>query len=385
MTARWDAVVVGARVAGAATSMLLARAGLRVLCVDRARPGADTVSTHALMRAGVLQLARWGLLDALRDAGTPPVRRVFFHYGDEEVAVSLRPGAGVDALYAPRRTLLDPLLAAAAREAGAVVRHGSTVTGLLRGPDGRVTGVVVRDRDGSERPEPAPLVIGADGRSSLVAGAVAAPLRYAGREASEVLYAYWADLPVDGYTWCYAPGVSSGAIPTNDGLTCVFVGGRPEIVRSVVTAEGPATAMRLLADRGPLGASMARARRVGNVRHVRGAPAHLRVPHGPGWALVGDAGYWKDPLSTHGMTAALRDAELLARALLDAPRPGPAQDAALRGFGRLRDELSLPMLDVVERVAAHDWDLPTIRGLLRELGAAMTDEVDLLQGLPVAA
>jgi flavin-dependent dehydrogenase len=385
MSARWDAVVVGARVAGAATSMLLARAGLRVLCVDRARPGADTVSTHALMRAGVLQLARWGLLGAVRDAGTPPIRRVAFHYGDEEVAVSLKPGAGVDALYAPRRTLLDPLLAGAAREAGAVVRYGITVTGLLRGPDGRVTGVVVRDRDGSERPERAPLVIGADGRSSLVAGAVAAPLQYAGREASEVLYAYWADLPVAGYTWCYAPGVSSGAIPTNDGLTCVFVGGRPEIVRGQVEADGPATAMRLLADRGPLGAPMAGARRVGNVRHVRGAPAHLRTPHGPGWALVGDAGYWKDPLSTHGITAALRDAELLARAVLRAPRPGRAQTEALADYAAQRDALSLPMLRVVERVAAHDWTMPEVRELLMRMQSAMVDEVELLQGLPAAA
>ena len=83
--------MVGARVAGAATAMLLARAGLRVLCVDRSRYGGDTLSTHALMRGGVLQLQRWGLLDAVVDAGTPPVRRTVFHYGDESVAVSIRP------------------------------------------------------------------------------------------------------------------------------------------------------------------------------------------------------------------------------------------------------------------------------------------------------
>jgi 2-polyprenyl-6-methoxyphenol hydroxylase-like FAD-dependent oxidoreductase len=385
MSARWDAVVVGARVAGAATSMLLARAGLRVLCVDRARPGADTVSTHALMRAGVLQLARWGLLGAVRDAGTPPVRRIAFHYGDEEVVVSLKPGAGVDALYAPRRTLLDPLLAGAARDAGAVVRYGTTVTGLLRGPDGRVTGVAVRDPGGRERSERAPLVIGADGRSSLVAGAVAAPLQFAGHEASEVLYGYWADLPVGGYTWSYAPGVSSGAIPTNDGLTCVFVGGRPEIVRPLVQAEGRTTAMQLLAGRGPLGPALAGARRVANIRHVRGAPGHLRTPYGPGWALVGDAGYWKDPLSAHGMTAGLRDAELLARAVVRAPRPGRAQAEALADYAEQRDALSLPMLRVVERVAAHDWTMPQVRELLMQMLSTMVDEVELLQGLPAAA
>jgi len=89
MTARWDAVVVGGRVAGASTALLLARAGLRVLCIERARHGTDTVSTHALMRAGVLQLSRWGLLDAIRDAGTPPVRRITFRYEDEPVVVAV--------------------------------------------------------------------------------------------------------------------------------------------------------------------------------------------------------------------------------------------------------------------------------------------------------
>ena len=69
MNRTWDVIVVGARVAGAATAMLLARAGLRVLCVDRSRHGSDTLSTHALMRGGVLQLTKWGLLDAVVAAG----------------------------------------------------------------------------------------------------------------------------------------------------------------------------------------------------------------------------------------------------------------------------------------------------------------------------
>src|SRR5206468_10109150 len=77
-TTRHDVVVVGARAAGAATAMLLAGAGLDVLVVDRSRYGADTLSTHALMRAGVAQLHRWGLLDAVVRAGTPPVRATTF-------------------------------------------------------------------------------------------------------------------------------------------------------------------------------------------------------------------------------------------------------------------------------------------------------------------
>ena len=139
----WDVIVVGARVAGSATAMLLARAGLRVLVVDRARRGSDTMSTHALMRGGTLQLQRWGVLDAVIAAGTPPVRRTVFHYGDEAVPVTLRPASGVAALYAPRRTILDSLLADEAARAGATVTFGTTVTGLVREQD-RIAGVVLR-------------------------------------------------------------------------------------------------------------------------------------------------------------------------------------------------------------------------------------------------
>ena len=383
MSARWDVVVVGARVAGASTALLLARSGLRVLCLDRARAGSDTVSTHALMRGGVLQLQRWGLLDAVVAAGTPAVRRTVFHYGPEAVPVTIRPALGVDALRAPRRNLLDGLLAEAAARAGATVRFGTAVTALLRGPDGRVSGVLTRDRSGTVRTERAGLVVGADGRDSAVAAAVGAPVQFAGRASSSLLYGYWAGLPTDGYEWFYRPGAAAGAIPTNDGLTCAFVGARPADMDQLVAAGGTEAALRALA--GPLEGRLAGATRVGGLRHVRGRPALLRGCSGPGWALVGDAGYWKDPLSTHGMTDALRDAELLARAVRSAPEPGPAQAAALWNYRQVRDRLSGPMLAAVERIASYDWDLEEVRALLRALSGAMTEEVELLAGLPAAA
>lgn len=156
---RCDVLVIGARCAGAATAMLLARRGLRVLALDRGAYGADTMSTHALMRGGVLQLERWGLLPRIA-AQAPAVRRTRFHYGAESVEVALRPGPGGDALYAPRRTLLDRLLVDTAREAGAAVRHGERLVELLRDADGRVRGGAVLDAAGRRREIAADLVVG---------------------------------------------------------------------------------------------------------------------------------------------------------------------------------------------------------------------------------
>ena len=365
----WDVVVVGARVAGAATAMLLAREGLRVLCVDRSRYGSDTLSTHALMRGGVLQLQRWGLLGQLLAEGTPRVRRTVFHYGSDKVGVSIKPAAGVEALYAPRRTVLDPLLVDAARQAGASVEFSTPVVGLHRDRSGRTSGVVVQDRGGrSTRVERAGLVVGADGRESMVAGGVGAPIEVSGRHAGGYFYGYWADLPTDGYEWFYSPEVTAGLIPTNGGLTCLFVGADPARVgRGGLT---PSQAFDRLAGEVGLADRLASATRVGSLRNVHGLPpGYLRQAYGPGWALVGDAGHWLDPMSTHGLTGALRDAELLARAVLSGD---------LAGYQAERDRLSLPMLAIADRIASYAWDLPEVRVLLRRLASTMTEEVEAL-------
>ena len=383
----WDVIVVGATVAGAATAMLLARAGLRVLCLDRSRHVGDTVSTHALMRGGVLQLRRWGLLNAVTDAGTPPVRRAVYHYGADSDVVSIRPSSGVDALYAPRRTVLDALLVDAAQQAGATVEFGAAVTGLDRDCDGQVSGVVIEDRRaaierGSRRVERAALVIGADGRNSLVARTTGAADGSAGGRASSFLYGYWADFPSDGYEWFYRPGVTAAAIPTNNGLTCVFVGAQAARNHELVNAPSPLAAFHLLADPAGIGSRIRAATRAEPVRYVRALPpGYLRPAFGPGWALVGNAGHWIDPISAHGTAVALRDAELLSRAVLSAPQDGAKQQSALAGYQAIRDRLSLPMLQVTEEIASYQWDLTRIRTLLRTLSSAMTDEVEALAGL----
>src|ERR1700756_5168152 len=163
-----DVVVVGGRVAGSATAMLLARLGHDVVVVDQASFPSDTISTHSIARSGVVQLRRWGLLDAVLDSGAPAIRQVTFHAGGESVSRTLSHKAGVDLVVAPRRYVLDTILATAAQRAGADVRDGVTVTGVRRDRRGRVAGVYGHDRDGAPMDIGARYVIGADGLRSRV-------------------------------------------------------------------------------------------------------------------------------------------------------------------------------------------------------------------------
>jgi flavin-dependent dehydrogenase len=363
---KYDVVIVGARVAGAATAMLLAREGARVLVVDRAPRGADTLSTHALMRAGVLQMTRWGLLDEIVAAGTPAVRRSTFHFDDTTTVVSIKPAAGVDALYAPRRTLIDRVLVDAARAAGAEFRFRTTVTALTHDGHGRVSGIAGYDETRRSFQAMAPLTIGADGINSFVARAVDAPFEQVGKSASAFVYGYWSGLDADGYEWFYRPGVSAGMIPTNDGEVCVFGGAPLDVARRTTYDALLARAAPDARDR------LAAGRRPARLRRFAGVAGYVRRAWGPGWALVGDAGYFKDPLSTHGMTDAFRDAELLACAIAGGD---------LAAYQRERDRLSRRLFAVVDALAGYEWDTEEVRRLLLQLSSSMSEEVEALLAL----
>ena len=379
---RHDVVVVGGRVAGASTALLLARAGADVVLVDHGRHGSDTVSTHALMRAGVLQLLRWGILPDVIAAGTPPVPAVIFHYADgDSVRVTLRPSAGVEALYAPRRYLIDRLLVDAAAEAGAEVLHETTATHLLQDPAGRISGVRVLRQGGGTADLHALFTVGADGIRSSVAEGVAAPVVRRGATEGAVLYHYFEGLPAAAYEWAYGDRAAAGLIPTNH-ATCVFVATAPARLRSLRRGGSEQAFNAILGMAAPTFVDrVAAATPAGSLRGWAGARGFLRRCWGPGWALVGDAGYFKDPITTHGMSDAMRDAELLADALL-AVMSGQSDATALAAYERTRDRLSSRLFAATEAVAAYDWDLDRIRCLLREVSSAMGDEVDHLQALP---
>jgi len=357
---RYDAVIVGARAAGAATAMLLARRGLTVLAVDRAPYGTDTISTHALMRAGVLQLSRWGLLERLEREGTPRVSRTVFHYDDETLDIPIKPREGVPALFAPRRTVLDRLLVDAAVEAGAEVRHRVRAVHVLQRGE-RAEGVALRDADGGARAIRAGIVIGADGTRSALAALLGARVTRHGRHASATIYGYWTGLEPSGYQWYWSPGASAGLIPTNAGETLVFASIAAERFGSELRGDLSGAYHRILAQAAP-GLQLGGARLEGPLYAFAGLRGHFRKAWGPGWALVGDASHFKDPITAHGISDALRDAELLADAI---------ENGRLADYEAARDALSTRLFEVSDRVASFQWDTRE----LKELHAALSEEM----------
>jgi flavin-dependent dehydrogenase len=374
---RYDAIVVGARAAGAATAMLLARRGLRVLAVEQARLGSDTLSTLALMRGGVLELDRWGILPAVADIGTPAIRSTSFHYGEESIDLAIKPRNGVDALYAPRRKYLDRFLVDAAVASGAEVVHGVRMLDLIRSRGGRVSGIVIRDHDGGTVPLSAELVIGADGvRSPVARLAGARPYRVANNSGA-VVYGFFSGVDAIGFHWYFRPGTGAGLIPTNDGLTLAFASTTEARFQSEMRSDLEAGFRRVVEECAPdLVETLAGAERVEPLHGFPGTKGYFRESVGPGWALVGDAGYFKDPITAHGITDAFRDAELLSRAVARGTAP------ALAEYQAIRDELSSELFDITDEIASYAWSFDELKQLHLRLSDAMNREVAHLAELP---
>lgn len=374
----FDAVVVGSRCAGSPTAMLLARAGYRVLLLDRAEFPSDTLSTHLLHQPAVAALARWGLLDRVRASGCPPLDQEVYEVADVRLAGLGRGVEGQRVKYAPRRRVLDAILVDGAVAAGVTFRPGCSVTGLLRDEEGRVTGVTGTHR-GRPFAERARLVVGADGMRSSVARLCEAPQTVVRPRLTCAYYTYWANVPA-GFELYERQGGWVAAVPTNDGATMIpayFPQDRFATVRTdamgayleQVRLTAPGLYERL---RG--GDRLERLRGTGDQQNF------FRQAAGPGWVLVGDAGHHKDSITARGISDAFFQAESLVRHLGDGLRDPGRLRQALAAFARERDEALTEGFDAtlsVARLETHEQRLSLLRAVSRdpELTATYFDMV----------
>jgi 2-polyprenyl-6-methoxyphenol hydroxylase-like FAD-dependent oxidoreductase len=369
MATPFDAIVIGARCAGSPTAMLLSRLGYRVLLVDRASFPSDTVSTHIVQPLAAAALERWGLLDALRATGCPPIRTYAYDFG--ALTIQGTPGnADAQNAFCPRRTVLDKLLVDAAVAAGAELRERVIVDSLLW-EKGRVVGIQGHTQSGTPITEHATVVVGADGWHSLVAYSGQAPRYHEKPTLLATYYSYWSNLPVaDRFEIYIRPRRGFAAAATHDGLTLI-VGGWPysEFAANKYDVEGHFT--KMLEQIPEFAERLHRAHREARFAGAN-VPNYFRKPYGPGWVLVGDAGYIKDPITAQGINDAFRDAEQCTVALDHVFTGARSFDDAMSEYQRRRDEHVLPMYEFTCQIAAMEPPSPTMQELFRAISRSQT-------------
>ncbi|MCX4091550.1 NAD(P)/FAD-dependent oxidoreductase [Nocardia sp. alder85J] len=364
----YDAIVVGARCAGSPVGMLLSRRGHRVLVVDRATFPSDTVSTHYIQQRGLARLAAWGLLDELVATGVPAIKRMTVSYKDIVIAGFADAIGGVDATYAPRRTVLDPLLLEGARAAGAEVREGYTVHELII-EDGTVVGIRGSQAGGEVREERARIVIGADGTNSVVANAVGAEIYTRVPAECFVYYTYYSGLGIEDFHSRIGDRQQIGIWPTHDDLTLVAVMRKLDAYQDF-RADVEGNFVSIARDIVPEFAEelTTKGTREHRFQPMRYLDNYYRQSHGDGWALVGDAGYHKDPLTGLGISDAFEYAELLADRVhegLAGDRP-PAE--ALADYQRVRDEKSHSSFEFTTSISTLELT-PQLLAVFQALGS----------------
>jgi flavin-dependent dehydrogenase len=378
-THEYDVIVVGARCAGAPAAMLLARKGYRVLMVDRAGFPSDTVSTHVIHAPGVAALRRWGLLDLVAGTGCPAIDTYSFDFGPFVLSGTPHAVDGVSCAYAPRRTVLDKILVDAAVDAGVEMREHFTVEDVVF-EGGTVIGIRGHGDGGSTVCERARVVVGADGRNSRVARAVE-PHHY--HDKPMLLwgyYTYWSDLPTNGFETIIRPERGWAAAPTNDGLTMVVVGW-PAAQAAAYKSNVEANYLQTLESAPEFAERVGRATRVERFTGG-GVPNFFRTPYGPGWALVGDAGYIRDPVTAQGISDAFRDAELCVAALDQALAGTRPFDQAMSSYQTARDNHVLAMFEFTTQLATLEPPTPEMAQLL---GAVHGNQDAMDQFVSVAA
>ncbi|MFJ9619465.1 NAD(P)/FAD-dependent oxidoreductase [Streptomyces noursei] len=330
----YDAIIVGARCAGATTALLLARRGHRVLLLERSRPDTDTISTHYIHRTGTARLARLGLLGALQDSGCPALGHSCHSIEGVVIRKDVSASPGNPVAYGPRRYILDSLLCQAAVDAGAEFRH-CTVTELTWS-DGRVTGVRARTRNGGSFSAKGRVVVGADGMNSTVADLLRAEKYHEQPRATCVYYTYWSGMSaVSGIHIRNRRGIA--VVPTHDDTVCVaaiwpvneFTRIRRDIVGNYLRAVRETTP--------EIFEGIQNSHRAHRFVGTASTANFYRASAGPGWALVGDAGFHKDSLPANGISDALEHAELLADHIHQGLAGAADLDTVLTRYARSRD------------------------------------------------
>ena len=337
----YDVAIVGARCAGSALALMLAREGARVLLIDRTTFPSDTMSGHFIQPAGVSCLRRMGLLEDLAALGYPPQETMTVDFGPVVISGTPTPMPdGTSIGFAPRRFRFDPMLADAAVAAGATLREATSfVEPLVEG--GRVGGLRTSHAGGIEDVR-ASIVVGADGKRSRLARAVGAASYEARPAATCCYYAYWEDMCVASTRLFVRDGLFMVAVPCGGGLTFLAVAW-PRSAFAEVRADIDTAVRRAVARVPWLADRLAGATRAERYVGTGDLDMYFRAASGPGWALVGDAGHHKDPITAQGMTDALLDAENLASAIVDGLGGSLSIDAALAGYGQRRDRRAAPM------------------------------------------
>ncbi|MGN6565780.1 MAG: NAD(P)/FAD-dependent oxidoreductase [Thermomicrobiales bacterium] len=374
----YDAIVVGARCAGSPTAMLLARKGYRVLLLDRDTFPSDHMSTHWIHQPGVARLARWGLRERLAATGCPPITSITMDVGPFALRGTPPPAGNVAEGYCPRRTVLDKILVDAAIAAGAELRERFSVQDLVWDGD-RVSGITGRSATGTTVTERARIVIGADGLHSLVARQVAAPVYNTRPTYACAYYSYWSGVPLDGVEFYPREHRGLGVLPTHQGLACIIVGW-PHEEFAAYRADVEGNYLKTLELVPALAERVRQGRREERFTGTAEMFNFFRRPYGPGWALVGDAGYHKDPITAQGISDAFRAAELVAEAVaagLSGQRP---IEDALAEYEQRRNEAALPVYDLTCQFATLEPPPPEMQQLFAALRENQAD-TDRFMGL----
>ena len=336
----YDAIVIGARCAGAVTAMLLARRGHRVLLLDRGDFPSDVPQGHFIHRHGPKRLSEWGLLERVVGTNCPPLTTHLSDFGDFPlIGKDIRMG-NVAWGYAPRRRQLDQVLVEAAIEAGAEFRPNFLVDNCVCDGD-RVKGIRGRDRGQHVSiMEKALITIGADGRNSTLARLVGAPSYDETPALTCWYFSYWSGVPSEGFEWYMRTNRVIFAFRTNDNLFAIFIGW-PISEFNSVKSEIECQFMNVV-DLIPGFAERVRSgRREERFYGAADLPNFLRRPFGAGWALVGDAGCHKDPMMAHGICGAFRDADFLSAAIHEGLAGQRPLDEALMRYERQRNEATM--------------------------------------------